>query len=100
MLRLLDLEELLESTGIINSQTDGMSFVKQLVGCLEKNLDNELRSDMSSWKDVEKKHVITAIQKYDEEGIEAYSRNTFLVYDNAWYPAKHIRAMAYEIAFG
>jgi very-short-patch-repair endonuclease len=40
-----------------------------------------------------------AIRKYDDQGLEAYSRNTFLVYDNKQYPAKHIRAMAYELAF-
>lgn len=51
------------------------------------------------WKDINREHVIKAIQKYDEEGIESYSRNTFLVYNNKKYPAKHIRAMAYEVAF-
>lgn len=40
-----------------------------------------------------------AIEKYDKAGVEAYSRNTFLVYNNKKYPAKHIRAMAYEVAF-
>jgi len=33
------------------------------------------------WKDINREHVIKAIQKYDEEGIESYSRNTFLVYN-------------------
>lgn len=51
------------------------------------------------WKDINREHVIKAIQKYDEEGIESYSRNTFLLYNNKKYPAKHIRAMAYEVAF-
>ena len=46
------------------------------------------------WKDINREHVIKAIQKYDEEGVESYSRNTFLVYNNKKYPAKHIRAMA------
>ena len=33
---------------------------------------------MMKWKDINREHVIKAIQKYDEEGIESYSRTLFL----------------------
>lgn len=57
-----------------NKFPDGWDdFCKTVSRLSGKNLDNELRSDMSSWKDVEKKHVIKALQKYDEEGIETDS---------------------------
>lgn len=52
-----------------------------------------------NWSDINKEHVVMAIKKYDKVGVEAYSKNTFIVYNNKKYPAKHIRAMAYEVAF-
>lgn len=52
------------------------------------------------WEHVNRNHVFKAIKKYDEEGIVAYSKNTFLIHNNILYLAKHIRAMAYEVAFG
>jgi hypothetical protein len=54
----------------------------------------------SGWVDIKKEHVIEAIKKYECGGMKAYSKNTFLIHNEKLYPAKHIRALAYAIAFG
>jgi hypothetical protein len=54
----------------------------------------------SKWNEVTREHVLQAISKYDHCGTEGRARNTYLRYANKLYPAKHIRALAYEIAFG
>lgn len=35
-----------------------------------------------NWSEINKEHVVMATEKYDKVGVEAYSRNTFLVYNN------------------
>ena len=52
------------------------------------------------WTDITKEDIIKAIEKFDNED-EKYpeAKCTFLKYNNKKYPAKHIRAMAYEIRF-
>lgn len=55
----------------------------------------------SRWSEITKEDVIKAINKFDEEYIKfPEAKCTFLLYNNKKYPAKHIRGMAYEIAFG
>lgn len=51
------------------------------------------------WENITKDHVIKAIELFDTSN-ETYPepRNTFLIYNNRKYPAKHIRGMAYFIA--
>lgn len=53
------------------------------------------------WSDVTRNDVINAIRNFLEENPEyPEPRNTFLVYENRNLPAKHIRGMAYKVAFG
>jgi hypothetical protein len=55
----------------------------------------------SKWAQIEHKHVIEAIRIFEKENPDfPQPRNTFLIYNGKHYPAKHIRAMAYKIAFG
>jgi hypothetical protein len=51
------------------------------------------------WKNVTKEDVIKAIEIFDSSH-ETYPepRNTFLIYNNKKYPAKHVRGMAYKVA--
>jgi len=53
---------------------------------------------IKGWKNVKEEHILLAIQKF-EKSIEPHppARNTFLIYNNKEYPAKHIRGMAYKI---
>ncbi len=55
---------------------------------------------MENWKNVTADDVIKAIEFFDRTN-EKYPepRNTFLLYNNKIYPAKHIRGIAYKIAF-
>jgi len=53
----------------------------------------------TKWDNVTKEHILLAIQEF--EGLkEPYppARNTFLIYNEKEYPAKHIRGLAYKIA--
>jgi very-short-patch-repair endonuclease len=51
------------------------------------------------WNNISKEDVIKAIEIFDSS-LERYPepRNTFLIYNNKKYPAKHIRGMAYMVA--
>ncbi len=51
------------------------------------------------WKNITKENVIKAIELFESKN-ELYPkpRNTFLIYDDKKYPAKHIRGLAYKIA--
>lgn len=53
------------------------------------------------WDKISQKNVIDAIKLFDNTN-EDYpqAKNTFIVYKNREYPGKHIRALAYKIAFG
>lgn len=54
-----------------------------------------------NWKDIEREDVIAAINIFLSENPEYPApRSTFLVYDGKKLPAKHIRGMAYKVAFG
>lgn len=51
------------------------------------------------WNNVKREHVINAIQKFEKLNPDyPKPRNTFLVYNDKKYPAKHIRGLAFEIA--
>lgn len=53
------------------------------------------------WSDITRQDVINAIRIFLKENPEFPTpRNTFLVYENRNLPAKHIRGMAYKVAFG
>ncbi|HPT71565.1 MAG TPA: hypothetical protein PLE74_04730 [Candidatus Cloacimonadota bacterium] len=54
---------------------------------------------MSNWANVTNGHILLAIQEF-ENSKEPYppARNTFLLFNNREYPAKHIRGLAYKIA--
>lgn len=53
------------------------------------------------WSDITRQNVVDAIRIFLEENPEFPApRNTFLVYENRTLPAKHIRGMAYKVAFG
>jgi hypothetical protein len=52
------------------------------------------------WNEITREHVLQAIWKCDNSNTEGYARNTFLRHEGKLYPAKHIRALAYEVAFG
>lgn len=55
---------------------------------------------MSKWDKITKDHVLKAIRKYDTNNpIVPAAKNTFLKYGEKIYPAKHLRGMAYEIAY-
>ena len=53
------------------------------------------------WNNVIEQDVLTAIRLFDRNH-ERYPepRNTFLLYNDKKYPAKHIRGMAYQVANG
>jgi hypothetical protein len=54
-----------------------------------------------NWRDVTKKDVLEAIQKFEKEKPDYYkSKTTYLVYHGIVYPGKQIRRMAYFTAFG
>ena len=55
---------------------------------------------ISKWKQITNEDVVRAIKRYDENKLNAYAKNTFVKYYGNWYPAKYIRALAYEEAFG
>lgn len=56
---------------------------------------------MANWKNVKKEDVIKAIDKFNKETPDFTNpRSTYLVYDGIIYPAKQIRKMAHEVAFG
>ena len=52
-----------------------------------------------NWNKITAKHVEAAIKLFDKSN-DSYpkSRNTFLIFNNKEYPAKHIRGLAYFIA--
>ena len=51
------------------------------------------------WKNVKKEHVIMAILRFEKLNSDyPKPRNTFLIYKENKYPAKHIRGLAFEIA--
>lgn len=53
------------------------------------------------WKDIEREDVLTAIDIFLSENPNYPApRSTFLIYDGKKLPAKHIRGMAYKVAFG
>ncbi len=53
-----------------------------------------------SWNDINVTDVLEAIRIFDEEKPKCpKARNTFLIYCNKEYPAKHIRGMAYKVHF-
>jgi len=53
------------------------------------------------WNEVKKEHVIKAIEEFLMENPEHPApRSTFLIYKGKKMPAKHIRGMAYKVAFG
>lgn len=55
----------------------------------------------NNWKDIKREDVLTAINIFLSENPEYPApRSTFLVYDGKKLPAKHIRGMAYKVAFG
>jgi very-short-patch-repair endonuclease len=51
------------------------------------------------WNNISREDVIKAIDIFDSS-VEKYPepRNTFLIYNNKKYPAKHIRGIAYQVA--
>ena len=53
----------------------------------------------TNWEKVTKEHILLAIQEFDNSK-EPYARswNTFLLYNDIEYPAKHIRWLAFRIA--
>lgn len=51
------------------------------------------------WSNISKKDVIKAIELFDKQKENfPEPRNTFLLYNNRKFPAKHIRGLAYEVA--
>jgi len=52
------------------------------------------------WANITKENVLTAINRFDES-LERYpaAKTTFLMHNGKKYPAKHIRGMAYEVAY-
>ena len=56
---------------------------------------------LSDWKKITVQDVEKAIQLFDNDTEHhPQARNTFLVFNGKKYPAKHIRAIAYRVAFG
>jgi len=54
-----------------------------------------------NWMDITREDVIKAIEIFQAENPEYPSpRSTFLVYNGKKLPAKHIRGMAYKVAYG
>lgn len=55
----------------------------------------------NNWNEVTREDVIAAIKTFISENPEYPApKSTFLVYDGQKLPAKHIRGMAYKVAFG
>lgn len=53
------------------------------------------------WNEITRENVITAIKTFLSDTPEYPApRSTFLIYDGHKLPAKHIRGMAYRVAFG
>jgi len=53
----------------------------------------------SLWNNISREDVIKAIEIFNSSTVPyPEPRNTFLIYNNKRYPAKHIRGMAYKIA--
>lgn len=51
------------------------------------------------WDNVKHQDVLQAIELFDKQrGSYPEPRNTFLIYNNRKYPAKHIRGLAFKIA--
>lgn len=54
-----------------------------------------------NWKSITRDHVIKAIEIFlSENTCFPQPKNTFLIYNGIKLPAKHIRGMAYKVAFG
>ena len=54
-----------------------------------------------NWMDISRKDVIEAIEIFLKENSEYPApRSTFLIYEGKKLPAKHIRGMAYKVAYG
>ncbi|EYE87152.1 hypothetical protein Q428_14955 [Fervidicella metallireducens AeB] len=55
----------------------------------------------TNWKNVTREHVIKAIEIFlSENSYFPQPKNTFLIYNGNKLPAKHIRGIAYKVAFG
>ena len=53
----------------------------------------------SLWNNISREDVIKAIEIFDSTVVTyPEPRNTFLIYNNKRYPAKHVRGMAFQIA--
>mgnify|MGYP000881678212 CR=1 FL=1 len=53
------------------------------------------------WNKISRDDIIQAIKEFDTSVVSyPEPRNTYLIYNNKRYPAKHIRGMAYKIANG
>ena len=53
------------------------------------------------WENITREHVLTAIKLFlNEEIIYPEAKSTFLMYNDKKLPAKHIRGMAYKVAYG
>lgn len=56
---------------------------------------------MADWSGVSREHILSAIAKYNSENPKhPDARFTFLEYEGQKYPAKHVRGMSYELAYG
>ncbi len=54
-----------------------------------------------NWNGITKENVIEAIRIFEENSVEyPAARNTFLEVNGNLYPAKHIRAISYQVAHG
>ena len=54
-----------------------------------------------NWMDITRENVINAIEIFHAENTEyPSSKSTFLIYNGKKLPAKHIRGMAYKVAYG
>ncbi|MBU3154626.1 hypothetical protein LL037_16590 [Clostridium estertheticum] len=54
-----------------------------------------------NWMDITRENVIKAIEIFHAENTEyPSSKSTFLIYNGKKLPAKHIRGMAYKVAYG
>ncbi|MBU3198553.1 hypothetical protein LL037_18995 [Clostridium estertheticum] len=54
-----------------------------------------------NWMDITRENVIKAIEIFRAENTEyPSSKSTFLIYNGKKLPAKHIRGMAYKVAYG
>ena len=61
----------------------------------------EKRKKKINWLDITRADVIKAIEIFFAENPEyPFPKNTFLIYKGNKLPAKHIRGMAYKVAYG